>query len=45
MVSFKSKEYKFEGDFKIKLSGKRLYLPESVEYLKAKIERNLSSQC
>ena len=33
MVIFKSKQKKFEGDLKIKLSGKRLYPTESVKYL------------
>ena len=36
MVIFKSKQKKFEGDLKIKLSGKRLYPPESVKYLGVK---------
>ena len=31
MVTFKSKQNKFEGDLKIKLSGKRLYPTESVK--------------
>ena len=42
MVIFKSKQKKFEGDLKIKLSGKRLYPTESVKYLGLKIDRNLS---
>ena len=33
MVIFKSRRKKFEGDLKIKLCGKRLYLVESVKYL------------
>ena len=33
MVILKSKQKKFEGDLKIKLSGKRLYLTESVKYM------------
>ena len=33
MVIFKSKQKKFEGDLKIKWSGKRLYPTESVKYL------------
>ena len=33
MVIFKSKQKKFEGDLKIKLSGKRLYPTESVKCL------------
>ena len=33
MVIFKSKQKKFEGDLKIKLSGKRLYPTEIVKYL------------
>ena len=31
MVIFKSKQNKFEGDLKIKLSGKRLYPTKSVK--------------
>ena len=31
MIIFKSKHKKFQGDFKIKLCGKRLYPPESVK--------------
>ena len=42
MVIFKSKQKKFEGDLKIKLSGKRLYPTESVKYLGVKIDTNLS---
>ena len=37
MVVFKSKQNKFEGDLKIKLCGKTLYLTESVKYLGVKI--------
>ena len=44
MVIFKSKQKKFEGDFKIKLCGKRLYPTESVKYLGVKIDTNLSWQ-
>ena len=44
MVIFKSKQKKFEGDLKIKLSGKRLYPTESVKYLGVKIHTNLSLQ-
>ena len=44
MVIFKSKQKKFEGDLKIKLSGKRLYPTESVKYLGVKIDANLSWQ-
>ena len=44
MVIFKSKQKKFEGNLKIKLSGKRLYLTESVKYLGVKIVTNLSWQ-
>ena len=36
IVIFKSKQKKFEGDLKIKLSGKRLYPTESVKYLGVK---------
>ena len=42
MLIFKSKQKKFEGDLKIKLCGKRLYLTESVKYLGVKIDTNLS---
>ena len=41
MVIFKSKEKKFEGDLKTKLSSKRLYPTESVKYLGVEIDRNL----
>ena len=44
MVIFKFKQKKFEGDLKIKLSGKRLYPTESVKYLGVKIDTNLSWQ-
>ena len=44
MVIFKSKQKKFEGDFKIKLCRKRLYPTESVKYLGVKIDTNLSWQ-
>ena len=44
MIIFKSKQKKFEGDLKIKLSGKRLYPTESVKYLGVKIDTNLSWQ-
>ena len=44
MVIFKSKQKKFEGDLKIKLSGERLYLTESVKCLGVKIDTNLSWQ-
>ena len=44
MVIFKSKQKKFEGDLKIKLSGKRLHPTESVKYLGVKIDTNLSWQ-
>ena len=44
MVIFKSKQKKFEGDLKIKLSGKRLYPTESVKYLGVKIDTNYSWQ-
>ena len=44
MLIFKSKQKKFEGDLKIKLSGKRLYPTESVKYLGVKIDTNLSWQ-
>ena len=41
---FKSKQKKFEGNLKIKLSGKRLYRTESVKYLGVKIDKKLSWQ-
>ena len=39
-----SQQKKFEGDLKIKLSGKRPYPTESVKYLGVKIDTNLSWQ-
>ena len=44
MVIIKSKQKKFEGDLKIKLSGKRLYPTEIVKYLSVKIHTNISWQ-
>ena len=44
MAILKSKQKKFEGDLKIKLSGKRLYPTESVKCLGVKIDTNLSWQ-
>ena len=44
MVIFKSKQNNFEGDLKIKLSGKRLYPTESVKYLLVEIDTNISWQ-
>ena len=44
MVILKSKQEKFEGDFKIKLRGKRLYPTKSVECLSIKIGTNLTWQ-
>ena len=44
IVSFRSKQKKFEGDLKVKLSGKRLYPTESVKYLGVKIDTSLSWQ-
>ena len=44
MIIFKSKQKKLEGDLKIKLCGKRLYPTESVKYLGAKIDANLTWQ-
>ena len=41
MVIFKSKHKKLEGDLKIKLCSKRLYLTESVKYLDVKNDTNL----
>ena len=40
MVIFKSKQKKFEGDLKLKLSGKRQYPTERVKYLGVKIDTN-----
>ena len=34
--------FKFEGDLKIKLCGKRLYPTESVKYLGVKSDKNLN---
>ena len=42
MVIFKSKQKKLEGDFKIKLCGKRLYPTESVKYLGVNIDTNFT---
>ena len=39
-----SKLKKLEGDLKIKLCGKRLYLTESIKYLGVKIDANLTWQ-
>ena len=39
---FKSKQSKFEGYFKMKLGGERLYPTESVKQLGVKIDRNLN---
>ena len=44
MVIFKSKQSKFGGDLKIKLSGKWQYPTKSVKYLSVKIDTNLSWQ-
>ena len=44
MVIFKSIQKKLEGDFKIKLCGKRLYPTKSVKYLGVKIDTNLTWQ-
>ena len=44
MVIFKSKQNNFEGDLKIKLSGKRLYPTESVKQLLVEIDTNISWQ-
>ena len=44
MIIFKSKQKKFEGNLKIKLSGKRLYPTDSVKYLGVKIDANLTWQ-
>ena len=45
MVIFKSKWKKLEGDLKIKLCSKRLYLTKNSKYLVVKIDTNLSWQC
>ena len=42
MVFFKSKQKKFEGDFEIKLCGKRLYPTDSVKYLGKNINTNFT---
>ena len=42
MVIFKSKQKKLEGDLKIKLCSKSLYLAQSVKYLGVKIDRKLT---
>ena len=44
MVIVKSRQKKFEGDLKIKISGNRLYPTEKVKYLGVKIDTNLSWQ-
>ena len=44
MIIIKSKQKKLEGDFKIKLCGKRLNPTEIVKYLGIKIDRNLTWQ-
>ena len=44
MVIFKSKQKKFEGDFKKKLCDKRLHPTESVKYLGRKIDTNLARE-
>ena len=44
MVIFKSKQKKIEGDFRIKLYGKRIYPTESVKYMGVKIDTNLTWQ-
>ena len=44
MVIFKSKQKKLEGDYKIKLCGKRLYPTENVKYLGVKIDTYLTWQ-
>ena len=41
MVTFKSKQKKFDGDLKINLCGKRFYHTQSVKYLDVKIDTNL----
>ena len=44
MIIFKQKQKKFEGNLKIKLCAKRLYLTENIKYLGVKIDANLSWQ-
>ena len=45
MVIFKSKQKKFEGDLKIRLCGKTLYLTQSNKYLGVKIDANVIWEC
>ena len=45
MVIFKSKQKKFEGELKVRLSGKELYPTESEKYLGVKIDANFNWQC
>ena len=42
MGIFKSKQKKLEGDLKIELCVRRLYLTENVKYLCVKVHTNLS---
>ena len=44
MVTFKSKQRKFEGDLQLKFCCKGLYTTEDVKYLSVKIDLNLSCQ-
>ena len=42
LVIFKSKRKQFDGEIKLKLSGKRLFPTDSVKYLGVKFDGNLS---
>ena len=42
MVIYKFKRKRFHGELKIKLNGKRFYSTESVKYLGAKTDENLT---
>ena len=42
MVVFKPQQKRFEGDLKVRLCGKRLYLTESIKCLGVKIDANLN---
>ena len=44
MGIFKSKQKKFEGHLKIKLSSKNLYPTESIKNLSVRIDKNISWQ-
>ena len=42
LVIFKHQRKKLDGEVKIKLSRKRLYITDSVEYLGIRIDKNLN---